>query len=181
MTGPAQRAKGADLKVRPFFCPAQAGRPLPAVRRVCYPCRMTVKFMRIRPGALLPAYARPGDAGLDVCACEAATLRPGERKLIPTGLVMELPKGTEAQMRPRSGLALKFGVTLLNAPGTIDEGYRGEVAVILINHGQEPFEVQPGMRIAQMVIAPVLHVDTAEAAEVSGTARGAGGFGSTGA
>lgn len=142
---------------------------------------MTVKFMRVHPEAVLPSYAHPGDAGLDVCACEAATLKPGERKLVRTGLVMELPKGTEAQMRPRSGLALKHGITLLNTPGTIDEGYRGEVGVILVNLGQEDFSVQPGMRIAQMVIAPVLRVDVAEAAEVSGTARGDGGFGSTGA
>ena len=143
--------------------------------------RMTVNFKRIHPAAVLPAYARQGDAGMDVCACEAATLQPGERKLVKTGLVMELPRGTEAQMRPRSGLALKNGVTLLNTPGTIDEGYRGEVGVILINLGREAFEVQPGMRIAQMVIAPVLRVDTAEVAEVSDTARGTGGFGSTGA
>ena len=142
---------------------------------------MTVNFMKIHPSAVLPAYARPGDAGMDVCACEAATLLPGARRLVKTGLVMELPHGTEAQMRPRSGLALTHGVTLLNAPGTIDEGYRGEVGVILINHGLEPFEVLPGMRIAQMVIAPVLHVGAEEVAEVSGTARGAGGFGSTGA
>ena len=142
---------------------------------------MTVNFLKTHPDAVLPAYARPGDAGMDVCACEAATLQPGERKLVRTGLVMELPRGTEAQMRPRSGLALKHGVTLLNTPGTIDEGYRGELGVILINLGAGPFEIQPGMRIAQMVIAPVLSVDTAEVAEVSGTARGTGGFGSTGA
>jgi len=142
---------------------------------------MTVNFVKVRPEAVLPSYAHPGDAGMDVCACEAATLQPGERKLVRTGLVMELPHGTEAQMRPRSGLALKHGITLLNTPGTIDEGYRGEVGVILVNLGREPFEVVPGMRIAQMVIAPVLHVDSAEVAEVSGTARGAGGFGSTGA
>ncbi len=141
---------------------------------------MTVKFMKVREDAVLPVYAKPGDAGLDVCSCESATLRPGERKLIRTGLVMELPKGTEAQMRPRSGLALKQGITLLNTPGTIDEGYRGEVGVILINLGQETFEVKPGMRIAQMVIAPVLCVDAAEVTEVSGSLRGAGGFGSTG-
>jgi len=142
---------------------------------------MTVNFKRVHPAATLPSYARPGDAGMDVCACEAATLQPGERKLIRTGLVMELPRGTEAQMRPRSGLALKHGVTLLNTPGTIDEGYRGEVGVILVNLGREPFEVLSGMRIAQMVIAPVLRADVAEVAEVSDTARGTGGFGSTGA
>jgi dUTP pyrophosphatase len=153
--------------------------PLPAVFAIL--CPMTVNFKKIHPAAVLPAYARPGDAGMDVCACEAATLHPGERKLVKTGLVMELPRGTEAQMRPRSGLALKNGITLLNTPGTIDEGYRGEVGIILINLGKETFEVQPGMRIAQMVIAPVLHVATAETAEVSGTVRGTGGFGSTGA
>lgn len=142
---------------------------------------MTVNFKRIHPDAVLPAYARPGDAGMDVCACEGATLRPGERLLIRTGLVMELPRGTEAQMRPRSGLALKHGITLLNTPGTIDEGYRGEVGVILINLGHEPFDVQPGMRIAQMVIAPVLRADVAEVPDVTQTARGNGGFGSTGA
>jgi len=118
---------------------------------------------------------------MDVCACESATLQPGERKLVKTGLIMELPRGTEAQMRPRSGLALKHGITLLNTPGTIDEGYRGELGVILINLGQAPFEVTAGMRIAQMVIAPVLRVETNEVREVSDTARGANGFGSTGA
>lgn len=141
---------------------------------------MTVNFKRIHPEALLPAYARPGDAGMDVCSCERATLQPGERKLVKTGLIMELPHGTEAQMRPRSGLALKHGITLLNTPGTIDEGYRGEVGVILINLGRDPFEVTVGMRIAQMVITPVLRVDTSEVSDVSDTARGANGFGSTG-
>lgn len=141
---------------------------------------MTVNFKRIHPEALLPAYARPGDAGMDVCSCERATLQPGERKLVKTGLIMELPHGTEAQMRPRSGLALKHGITLLNTPGTIDEGYRGEVGVILINLGRDPFEVTAGMRIAQMVITPVLRVDTSEVSDVSDTARGAHGFGSTG-
>jgi dUTP pyrophosphatase len=141
---------------------------------------MTVNFKRVHPAAVLPVYARPGDAGLDVCACESAILQPGERKIVRTGLVMELPYGTEAQMRPRSGLALKQGITLLNTPGTIDQGYRGEVGVLLINLGREVFEVQPGMRIAQMVISPVLRVDTKEVAEVSETLRGEGGFGSTG-
>jgi len=142
---------------------------------------MTVKFKKLCPEAVLPAYAHPGDAGLDVCACERATLQPGERKLVKTGLVMELPPCTEAQMRPRSGLAIKHGLTLLNTPGTIDEGYRGELGIILINLGQTPFEVEPGMRIAQMVIAPVLRAEVAEVGDVSGTSRGAGGFGSTGA
>lgn len=141
---------------------------------------MTILFKRVHADAVLPAYAHPGDAGLDLCACEAATLLPGERRLVRTGLVMELPSGTEAQLRPRSGLALKHGITLLNAPGTIDEGYRGELGVILVNLGQEPFEVVPGMRIAQMVIAPVLRVAVEESETLGETCRGEGGFGSTG-
>ncbi len=150
---------------------------------LCYALHMslTVTFKRLHPDALLPAYAHPGDAGLDLSACESAVLQPGERRLVRTGLALELPPGTEGQVRPRSGLALKHGVTLLNAPGTIDEGYRGELGVILINHGHEPFEVRPGMRVAQLVVAPVLRVAVAEAEAVSGSARGAGGFGSTGA
>ena len=141
---------------------------------------MTVLFKKIHADAVLPAYAHPGDAGLDLCACEAATLRPGERRLVRTGLIMQLPPGTEAQVRPRSGLALKHGITLLNAPGTIDEGYRGELGVILVNLGQEPFEVAPGMRIAQMVVAPVLCVAVAASETMGETRRGEGGFGSTG-
>jgi len=141
---------------------------------------MKIKFRKVHPGATLPAYAHPGDAGMDVCACAALTIQPGARALVPTGLVMELPPGTEAQMRPRSGLALKHGITLLNAPGTIDEGYRGELGVILINHGQEPFHITPGMRIAQMVIAPVLRMEVESAAELTDTSRGTGGFGSSG-
>ena len=140
----------------------------------------TVLFKRVHADAVLPAYAHPGDAGLDLCACEAATLLPGERRLVRTGLVMELPSGTEAQLRPRSGLALKHGITLLSTPGTIDEGYRGELGVILVNLGQEPFEVVPGMRIAQMVIAPVLRVAVEESETLGETCRGEGGFGSTG-
>ena len=141
---------------------------------------MTITFKRVHSGAMLPQYAHPGDAGMDLCACEACEIAPGARLLVRTGLVMELPVGTEAQVRPRSGLALKYGVTLLNTPGTIDEGYRGEIGVIMINHGPEIFRITPGMRIAQMVIAPVLRVTVEEVADVSATARGAGGFGSTG-
>jgi dUTP pyrophosphatase len=141
---------------------------------------MTVKFKKIHPEATIPAYAHPGDAGMDVCSCVSLTIQPGARALVPTGLVMELPKGTEAQMRPRSGLAIKNGITLLNTPGTIDEGYRGEIGIILINLGHEPFEIRPGMRIAQMVIAPVLRVAVEEVVDVSDTTRGTGGFGSTG-
>ena len=141
---------------------------------------MNLKIKKLRDDAEIPRYAHEGDAGMDLCACEACEIAPGARRLVRTGLVMELPPNTEAQVRPRSGLALKNGITLLNTPGTIDEGYRGEVGVILINLGQEVFRITPGMRIAQMVIAPVLRVTVVEAAEVSTTARGAGGFGSTG-
>jgi len=141
---------------------------------------MTVKFKKIDPDAVMPCYAHPGDAGMDVCACAAAVLQPGEWKRIPTGLVMEMPEGWEAQVRPRSGLALKHGVTLLNSPGTIDAGYRGEIGVILINHGPVPFDVHPGMRIAQLVIASVMRVNIEETVCVAGSSRGEGGFGSTG-
>jgi dUTP pyrophosphatase len=141
---------------------------------------MTIRFQRIHPAAILPQYAHPGDAGMDLCACEACEIPPGTHRLVRTGLVMELPANTEAQVRPRSGLALKHGVTLLNTPGTIDEGYRGEIGIILINHGREIFRVTPGMRIAQMVVAPVLRAAVEEVAAVSATARGSGGFGSTG-
>jgi len=141
---------------------------------------MTVRFKRIRPEAKLPAYAHPGDAGMDLASAEALLIPPGTHALVRTGLVMELPAGYEAQVRPRSGLALKRGVTVLNTPGTIDEGYRGEVGVILANLGDEPFEVNAGDRIAQMVIAPVTRAEIVEAAEVGATERGEGGFGSSG-
>ncbi len=141
---------------------------------------MTVRFQRLHAAAVLPRYAHPGDAGMDLCACEACALAPGERRLVRTGLAMELPPDTEAQVRPRSGLALQHGLTLLNTPGTIDEGYRGEIGVILINHGHETFHVTSGMRIAQLVVAPVLRAAVEEVSAVSPTVRGAGGFGSTG-
>jgi dUTP pyrophosphatase len=141
---------------------------------------MKLSVRRLSPSAVLPAYAHPGDAGLDLCASVSVSLEPGESKLVGTGLAIELPPNTEAQVRPRSGLALKHGISVLNTPGTIDHGYRGEVGVILINHGRVRFDVQPGMKIAQMVIAPFLTVDVEEAHELSGTARGRGGFGSTG-
>ena len=141
---------------------------------------MTVKFRKIDPAAILPSYAHPGDAGMDVRSVEALVVEPGGRKLIRTGLVMMLPPGYEAQVRPRSGLALKNGVTVLNTPGTIDEGYRGEVGVILANLGAEPFRVEKGAKIAQIVIAPCTRAEIVETAEVDETARGAGGFGSTG-
>lgn len=130
----------------------------------------------------LPAYATEGAAGFDLAAAVAApvTLPPGGRALVPTGLAMALPPGYEAQVRPRSGLAAKHGVTVLNSPGTIDSDYRGEVGVILINLGDVPFVVERGMRIAQAVVAPVTHARLVEAATLGETARGAGGFGSTG-
>lgn len=141
---------------------------------------MILNIKKLVPEATIPHYAHPGDAGLDLFSVEDAEIAPGESKMIKTGISIELPKGTEAQVRPRSGLALKHAVTVLNAPGTIDEGYRGEVCVILINHGKQTFVIGKAMKIAQMVINPVLTVDVKEVAELSGTQRGAGGFGSTG-
>ncbi len=130
----------------------------------------------------LPAYATEQSAGLDLLAAvvEPVTLTTGERKLIPTGLSMALPDGYEAQIRPRSGLALKNGISLVNSPGTIDADYRGEVGVIVINHGAEPFTIERGMRIAQMVIAPYTRAAFSEVLELPTSERGAGGFGSTG-
>jgi dUTP pyrophosphatase len=132
----------------------------------------------------LPAYQTKGAAGLDLLAAldvqTPMTLAPGARVLVPTGLIIELPPGYEAQVRPRSGLALNYGVTVLNSPGTIDCDYRGEVRVILANLGQAPFEIRRGERIAQLVVSPVTHAELVEMSEVTETARGAGGFGSTG-
>lgn len=141
---------------------------------------MKLFVKRLSDAATIPAYAHPGDAGLDLCAAVAVSIEPGETKLVGTGISVELPPNTEAQVRPRSGLALKHGITVLNTPGTIDHGYRGEVGVILINHGRTRFDVHPGMKIAQMVIASCLTVTVEESSELSGTARGQGGFGSTG-
>lgn len=146
----------------------------------------TVRVERLphAEGLALPAYETTGSAGMDlraaVAAFEPVVLVPGERRLIPTGLKIALEPGYEAQVRPRSGLALKHGVTCLNSPGTIDSDYRGEVGVILINHGQVAFEIQRGERIAQMVIAPYAQAVMAEVEALDETARGAGGFGSTG-
>jgi dUTP pyrophosphatase len=145
-----------------------------------------VKLRRLphAQGLELPAYQSAGAAGLDLMAAIPAHTRlviePGARELVPTGLTLELPQGYEAQVRPRSGLALKSGVTVLNSPGTVDSDYRGEVGVILINLGAEPFEITRGARIAQMVIAPVTQAQLIEVSEISETSRGAGGFGSTG-
>lgn len=142
---------------------------------------MKLLVKRLSSTSTVPAYAHPGDAGLDLYAAVAVSLEPGESKLVGTGLSIELPPNTEAQVRPRSGLALKHGITVLNTPGTVDYGYRGEVGVILINHGRDRFDVQPGMKIAQMVIAACLTVTVEETGDLSGTPRGQGGFGSTGA
>jgi dUTP pyrophosphatase len=148
------------------------------------PAAVTVAITRLAHGhgLPLPGYATEGSAGMDLVAAVATplTLAPGERALIPTGIAIALPAGYEAQVRPRSGLALKSGVTTLNTPGTIDWDYRGEVGVILINHGQESFTVRRGDRIAQLVAAPVSRVRWEEREGLDATARGAGGFGSSG-
>jgi dUTP pyrophosphatase len=147
---------------------------------------VTVEVRRLphAEGLTLPAYQTEHAAGLDLVAAVAEqtplTLAPGERALVPTGLAIALPPGFEGQVRPRSGLALKHGITVLNAPGTIDADYRGEIQVILINHGGEPFTVERGLRIAQLIIGPIAHAQLREVERLDDTARGAGGFGSTG-
>ncbi len=141
---------------------------------------MNLKIKRIHPDAILPQYAHQGDAGMDLYSVIDASISPGGIQLVKTGIIMELPQNTEAQIRPRSGLALKHGITVLNTPGTIDEGYRGEIGVILINHGTENFEVKKGMKIAQAVIKPTLTANIIEIDELSETSRSSGGFGSTG-
>ena len=138
--------------------------------------------IKAKKGAVIPHYATEGAAGADISAYLSApvTLRPCEYKAIPTGLFMEIPEGYEVQVRPRSGLALKHGITVLNAPGTIDSDYRGEVKVILINHSSEAFTIQNGDRIAQIVVARVHRLPFVEVDDLSATERGEGGFGSTG-
>jgi len=148
------------------------------------PAARRVKVVRLphAEGLPLPAYQSDGAAGLDLLAAVEApvVLRPGKRTLIPTGLVLDLPLGFEAQVRPRSGLALRHGITVLNSPGTIDSDYRGEVQVLLANLGSEPFAIARGERIAQLVVARVEQARLVEVAELAPTKRGAGGFGSTG-
>ena len=145
-----------------------------------------VKITRLPHGAglPLPAYQSEQAAGLDLLAAVPAdapvSIKPGERALIPTGIAIAVPAGTEGQVRPRSGLASRHGIGILNAPGTIDADYRGEVCVLLVNLGAEPFQIVRGERIAQLVVAPVLHARLVEAASLPETRRGAGGFGSTG-
>lgn len=146
---------------------------------------MPEKLRLRRTGAIevpLPAYQTPGSAGLDLCAAlpEAVRIEPGDRRLIPTGLVLEIPAGYEGQVRPRSGLALKHGISIVNSPGTIDSDFRGEVGIVLINHGREAYVVEPLSRIAQLVIARVEQVEIELADDLSDTSRGAGGYGSTG-
>lgn len=143
---------------------------------------IAIKLVRLPhgEGLPLPSYASDGAAGLDITAAEDLTLDPGRRHAIATGFAIEIPHGYEVQVRPRSGLAIKHGVTCLNTPGTIDSDYRGEVKVILANLGEEPFAIRRGERIAQLVPAPVLRADFVEAEELGETARGSGGFGSTG-
>lgn len=144
--------------------------------------RVAVRRLPHAEGLPLPVYTTAQSAGADLLAAVAAdvTLLPGARMLVPTGLQLALPEGYEAQVRPRSGLALRHGVTVLNSPGTVDADYRGEVGVILVNLGKEPFVIERGMRIAQLVVAPVAQVVFDEAASLPDTDRGAGGFGSTG-
>jgi len=141
-----------------------------------------VSILRLPHGAdlPLPSYHSAGAAGIDLLAAAALTIAPGRHAAVPTGIALALPPGTEAQVRPRSGLARQHGVTVLNAPGTIDADYRGEIQVLLINHGAKPFAVTRGMRIAQLVIAPVVRAELREVSALEETARGAGGFGSTG-
>jgi dUTP pyrophosphatase len=142
-----------------------------------------VKLRRVAnrgPPLDLPRYETPGAAGLDLRADEAFTLAPGERRLVPTGLAVELPHDHEGQVRPRSGLALKHGVGMVNAPGTIDSDYRGEVGVLLVNHGQAPVSFVRGDRIAQLVVAPVVQAELELVETLAESGRGGGGFGSTG-
>ena len=152
------------------------------MRRLLGPTAVLVRTLAHGAGLPLPSYATTGSAGLDLAAAVEApiTLAPGARALVPTGIAIALPPGYEGQVRPRSGLAVQHGVTVLNSPGTIDSDYRGEVAVILINLGQEPFRVVRGLRIAQLVIAPVTTARLYAVDALPDSSRGAGGFGSTG-
>jgi len=144
--------------------------------------RLELKIHRLEHNLTMPSYATEGSAGMDLTAAisEPVEFKPFERKLIPTGIIVELPQGYEAQVRPRSGLSIKHGMTLVNCVGTIDEDYRGEVCVAMINLSQEIYTINPGDRIAQMIISPVQKVDIIEVREVSATSRSSGGFGSTG-
>lgn len=140
---------------------------------------MKLKIQRVED-VKLPGYAQPGDAGMDLYSAEECVLKPGERRLISTGIKIALPTGYEAQVRPKSGLALKYGISIVNTPGTIDEGYRGIVGVIAINHGDKEFKVEKNSKIAQMIINKVERLQIEEVKELDSTQRGEGGFGSTG-
>lgn len=140
----------------------------------------TLKVKKLNEDAIIPNFAHKGDAGMDLYSIEKVIIPKNETRLIKTGISIELPHMTEAQVRPRSGLALKYSITVLNSPGTIDEGYRGEIGVILINHGKEDFVVEKHMKIAQMVIKPIYEIHIEEVKDLSDTERGNGGFGSTG-
>ena len=144
------------------------------------PGPVRIRRLDTNPDLPLPAYATAGAAGMDVVAAEDVTIAPGARHAVATGLALAIPAGFEVQVRPRSGLALKHGVTVPNTPGTIDSDYRGELKVILINHGHAPFVVTRGDRVAQLVLAPVTQAQWLEVDQLDATARGAGGFGSTG-
>ncbi|ADB95812.1 dUTP diphosphatase [Candidatus Atelocyanobacterium thalassae] len=139
-----------------------------------------LKIVKLKSSAVIPRYEHYGDSGMDLISIEEVEIKSYESKLIKTGISIELPPNTEAQIRPRSGLALKHQITVLNTPGTIDEGYRGEIGVVLINHGSISFKVLPGMRIAQMVIMPIIRVEIEEVDSLSSSIRGTDGFGSTG-
>jgi dUTP pyrophosphatase len=141
-----------------------------------------IRVRKLHPQAVVPAYMTEHAAGMDLCTVLDAPvlLSPGERTLLPTGLAMEIPPGYEGQVRPRSGLALNKGLALVNSPGTIDADYRGEIGIIIINHGQEPVEFQSGDRIAQLIIAPVTQAVLVETIELSDSVRSCGGFGHTG-
>jgi dUTP pyrophosphatase len=141
---------------------------------------MVLKVKKLNSDAIIPAYQSEEAAGFDLHSIEDVILKPGERKLIGTGLAFEIEKGYEIQIRPRSGLAFKHGITVLNTPGTIDSDYRGEIKVLLINLGEEDFEIKKGERIAQAVVAPVVQAKFEEVEKLSDTKRGSGGFGSTG-
>ena len=142
---------------------------------------MDIAAVRLDRELPLPVYAKPGDAGLDLRTSEAASIAPGERRLVPTGLAVAIPEGHAGFVLPRSGLAMQKGVTVLNAPGLIDSGYRGELKVLLINHGAEAVSIERGERIAQLVIQTVAQVRLVEVEHLPDSSRGAGGFGSTGA
>lgn len=141
----------------------------------------SINVKRLDERAKLPTRGSKKAAGIDLYSIETRTLRPGQIHLFPTGITLEIPAGHEGQVRPRSGLAFKHGITVLNAPGTIDEDYTGEAKVLLVNHSKAPFAIEEGMRIAQVVISPVAHFEPKWASAVKETERGDGGFGSTGA